>query len=227
MTDDPCWSFPSIVLRKSGRSRGRVQDQKTRFDLQQPVQLTTGTGDGRAGLASLNDGRVVYVARTGEHVDLWRMNYDGSNQQQLTTDPPFLEEVSAPLDGSFFVFASNRARYSHLFRVNREGTALRQLTSGESQEIDSDCSLDGRWIVYTSRSGLSDKNADFRLWKIPAEGGTPISLTDHAVDTPRFSPDGRWISCIYPNEKHSGRWRLFPRRGVRHSKCSKYPPLQS
>ena len=192
---------------------GRVQDQRTRFDLQPPVQLTTGTGDGRAGLASLNDGRIVYVARTGEHVDLWRMNYDGSNQQQLTTDPPFLEELSTPLDGSFFVFASNRARYSHLFRVNREGTALRQLTSGESQEIDSDCSLDGRWIVYTSRSGASDKIPDSRLWKIPAEGGTPIRLTDHAVQTPRFSPDGRWISCIYPNEKHLPQIAVIPSDG--------------
>lgn len=192
---------------------GRIQGEETRYDLQPPVQLTSGTGDGRAGVASLKDGRVVYVARTGEHVDLWRMDYDGSNPQQLTTDPPFLEEVSAPVDGSFVVFASNRAGYSHLFRVNRDGTELRQLTSGESVEIDSDCSPDGRWIIYTSRSGAYGKIADFKLWKIPAEGGTPISLTDHAAETPRFSPDGRWISCLYPDEKGVRRVAVIPADG--------------
>ncbi len=133
------------------------------------------------------------------------MNHDGSQQQQLTTDPPFLEEVSAPPDGSFFVFASNRAGNSHLFRVNRDGANLRQLTSGESREIDSDCSPDGRWIIYTSKSGLLGKIAEFKLWKIPAEGGAPVSLTDHQANTPRFSPDGQWISYIYPEV--SG-WRV-------------------
>lgn len=179
----------------------RGQREKAHYDAHTVTQLTTGTGDGRAGIISLRDGRVVYVARTGEHIDLWRMNGDGSQQQQLTTTPPFLEEASAPADGSFFVFASNHTGYSHLFRVNRDGTNLRQLTSGESREIESDCSPDGRWVVYTSKSSLPGKIAEFNLWKIPAEGGTPVSLTDHAAQTPHFSPDGQWISYGYADTK--------------------------
>ncbi len=73
------------------------------------VQLTTGTGEGRGGIVSLDDGSLVYAARTGEHVDLWQMRNASSQPQQLTTDPPFLEEVSAPSDRRYFVFASNRA----------------------------------------------------------------------------------------------------------------------
>lgn len=177
----------------------RGHGEKTRYDAPSPVQLTTGTGEGRGGIVSLADGRVVYAARTGEHVDLWQMNHDGSQQQQLTTAPPFLEEVSAPPDGRFFVFASNLAGYSHLFRVNHDGTNLQQLTNGESREIDSDCSPDGRWIVYASQSSQPGRIAEFKLWKIPTEGGTPASLTDHEAQTPRFSPDGRWISYAYPD----------------------------
>lgn len=175
----------------------RGQGEKTRYDAATATQLTTGTGEGRAGIVSLDDGRIVYVARTGEHVDLWRMNLDGSQRQQLTTDPPFLEELSAPSDGRFFVFASNRAGYSHLFRVNHDGTNLQQLTSGESREIDSDVSADGHWIVYASQSSLPGNIAQFKLWKIPAEGGAPVSLTEHEAQTPRFSPDGQWISYVY------------------------------
>ncbi|HQR36712.1 MAG TPA: winged helix-turn-helix domain-containing protein [Blastocatellia bacterium] len=176
----------------------RGQGDKMHYDAASTVQLTTGTGDGRAGIVSLNDGRIVYVARTGEHVDLWRMNSNGSQQQQLTNTPPFLEEASAPSDGSFFVFASNHAGFSHLFRVNRDGMNLQQLTSGESREIDSDCSPDGHWIVYSSQSSQPGSIAPFKLWKIPAEGGVPISLTDHEAQTPHYSPDGRWISYISP-----------------------------
>lgn len=152
MTVSPCWSFPSIAPRKSGRLKREGKGDKTRYDAASAVQLTTGTSDGRAEIVSLNDGRIVYVARTGEQVDLWRMSNKGTQQQQLTFTPPFLEEVSAPSDGSFFVFTSNHAGYSHLFRLNHDGTNLRQLTSGESHEIDSDCSPDGLWIVYASQS---------------------------------------------------------------------------
>lgn len=173
------------------------QGEKMRYDAHSAVQLTTGTGDGRAGIVSLDDGRIVYVARTGEHVDLWQMNNDGTQQRQLTTAPPFLEELSAPPDSRFFVFASNHAGYSHLFRVNHDGADLQQLTSGESREIDSDCSVDGRWIVYASQSSLPGKIAEFKLWKIPAEGGTPVNLTEHEAQTPRFSPNGQWISYVY------------------------------
>jgi len=177
--------------------KAQGQGEKMRYDAHSATQLTTGTGDGRAGIVTLDNGRIVYVARTGEHVDLWQMDNDGSQQQQLTTNPPFLEELSGPLDGRFFVFASNHAGYSHLFRVNHDGAGLQQLTSGESREIDSDCSADGRWIVYASQSSLPGKIATFKLWKIPAAGGPAVSLTDHEAQTPRFSPDSQWISYVY------------------------------
>lgn len=172
------------------------QGGKARYDARTAAQLTTGTSDGSAGLASLEGGRVVYVARTVDHVDLWQMAVDGGQPKQLTTDPSFLEELTAPPDGRYFVFASNRAGPSHLFRVDRDGTNLRQLTQGESIEFDSDCSLDGHWIVYASLPILPDKIEKSQLWKIPAEGGAPIRLTDSGAMTPRFSPDGKWISYL-------------------------------
>lgn len=200
------------------------QGEKTRYAASTVAQLTTGTGEGRGGIASLADGRVVYIARTGEHVDLWHMNHDGSQQQQLTTTPPFLEELSAPPDGRYFVFASNYAGYSHLFRVNRDGADLRQLTFGESREIDSDCSPDGRWIVYASQASQPGSIAKFKLWKIPSEGGTPISLTDHEAFTPRFSADGQWISYVYRHGS-AGRVAIMSANGGAPSKTFTIPAM--
>src|SRR5262249_56891178 len=125
------------------------------------------------------------------------MNQDGSQKKQLTIDPPFLEDVSGPSDGRYLVFASNRAGSSHLFRVNSDGTDLRQLTKGESREFELQCSPDGRWVVYSSQSVAAGRIEDFKLWRISAEGGPPVRLTDHEAKVPRFSPDGKWISYVH------------------------------
>ena len=159
-------------------------------------QLTNGTGDGRAGIVTLPDNHVVYVARTGEHVDLWQMNADGAEQKQLTNDSPFLEEVRACSDGRFLIFASNRNGREHLFRIDADGSNLKQLTFGESYEIDSDCSPDGQWVVYASKRVSADKIKYETLRKIPIDGGEPIHLTEYEANTPYFSPDGRYISYI-------------------------------
>ncbi len=183
----------------------RGQGSTLRYDAASAVQMTSGTSEGRGGLTSLNDGSVVYVARTGDHVDLWRIHGEGGTPQQLTTDPPFLEEVSAPPDGRYLVFASKRAGLSHLFRVNQDGTNLQQVTRGESREIESDCSPDGQWIVYSSQTSVPGQIATFKLWKLPAAGGAPVKLGDHEALAPHFSPDGRWISYLYADTP--GHWR--------------------
>ncbi len=164
-------------------------------------QLTNGTGDGRSGIATLPDNHVVYVARTGDHVDLWQMNADGTQKKQLTNDSPFLEEVRAAPDGRILIFASKRNGRSHLFSVDGDGANLKQLTSGDSYEIDSDFSPDGKWIVYASKRVLADKIEPETLWIISLDGGEPIQLTEDTGFTPYFSPDGKRISYINSEQR--------------------------
>jgi Tol biopolymer transport system component len=54
------------------------------------------------------------------------------------------------------------------------------------------------WHMAFGLSLFSLLESEFKLWKIPAEGGAPVRLSDHEAQTPRFSPDGKWISYIYP-----------------------------
>ncbi|HEX6729324.1 MAG TPA: hypothetical protein VF074_04905, partial [Pyrinomonadaceae bacterium] len=50
-------------------------------------------------------------------------------------------------------------------------------------------SPDGRWVYFLSwRSGLQ------LLWKIPAEGGEPVQVTDKPTGRVTFSPDGKLIA---------------------------------
>jgi Tol biopolymer transport system component/DNA-binding winged helix-turn-helix (wHTH) protein len=159
------------------------------------VQITTGQADGRGGIAPLADGRVSYLTRNGDGFSIWLMGADGTGRNQLTTDPPNIEELRAAPDGSFFVFAAPLDRLSHLYRVDADGTNLTQLTFGDSHEIDSSVSPDGKWVVYASmvfNSGYG-KSA---LWKIASGGGEPVRLADIECTTPHFSPDGKFVSCV-------------------------------
>ena len=56
-------------------------------------------------------------------------------------------------------------------------------------------SPDGKWVVYTSfDSGRPT------LWKVSAEGGDLVQLSDKTAANPVVSPDGRLVACFYRDE---------------------------
>ena len=78
--------------------------------------------------------RVVYT-RGG---DIWRMNGDGSNVQQLTNTTAFDFQPTLSPDRQWIIFTSDRAAtYSkqyRLFLMRNDGTALEQLTDSTDRE---------------------------------------------------------------------------------------------
>lgn len=164
-------------------------------DATNATQISTGVGDGRAGLAPLPDGRIGYISRTGENLSVWIMNQDGSAAEQLTSEPPIVEELRADPQGRYFVFVAEESGRSHIFRIDVTGRNLRQLTSGDGNDDDSTISPDGNWIVYGS---LVLKNGPPRseLWKISIGGGEPVKFSSEYCSSPAFSPDGLLVSCV-------------------------------
>lgn len=68
-------------------------------------------------------------------------------------------------------------------------------------------SPDGKWLTY-----CAERNGDYNVYKIPAEGGNEIQLTktEGLDDGPEYSPDGK---CIYFNSTRTGMmqiWRMKP-----------------
>ena len=159
-------------------------------------QLTTGQADGRSGIAPLADGRVAYISRTGENLNIWVMHADGSEQTQITSNSQPIEELRSGGNGRYLIVSGlmNPPR-PHLFRLETNGTGLQQITSGPTQEIDSSVSHDGKWITYDSVTYLADK-VEVGLWKQPIDGGERIFLNRNDCQMPHFSPDDKYISCV-------------------------------
>ena len=159
-------------------------------------QISRGIGDGRAGLATLPDGRVGFIARSAEEINVWIMNGDGAKLTQLTSGLGAIEELRADTRGRYLFFSGRIDGHDHLFRMDPDGKNLRQLTFGEGDEVDSTVSADGNWVVF----GPAQAGAKQVLYRIPVDGGEPVQFSDAICWTPTFSPAGDMLSCVRETE---------------------------
>lgn len=169
-------------------------DEKTAY------QITRGSADGRAGLNVLSDGRLAYVARSGDELNTWVSRSDGTDARQLGSGLNALEETRADPAGKYLVFSTPVESKSHLFRIDVDGNNLKQLTFGEDQEVDSDILPDGNAIIYASAKVIAGVY-HHRLWSIPSEGGEPRQFVNFECSRPLVAPDGKKLSCVTASEE--------------------------
>jgi serine/threonine protein kinase/Tol biopolymer transport system component len=158
-------------------------------------KITNGKLDGRYGLTSSPDGRIVYAARVGDNSDIWIMNADGTGAKPLTSDAYTDSRPTVTPDGRYIVFQSFRPdNVPHIWRMDADGSNLKQLTSG-TEDHNPTVSPDGRWVAFHSyRTGKTT------LWKVPIDGGESVQISDRVASDPLFSPDGKQLSCWYFDE---------------------------
>ncbi len=149
----------------------------------------------KLGLNWLSDQKLIYGSRASGNADLWLMDADGNNQKQLTVDTTLEGQPTVTADGRFIAFLSNRAGTYNIWRMNADGSHLQRLTNGPWENTPS-FSPDGKWIVY---NGVFQSKPV--LWKIPAEGGTPVQLTNDVSVRPSVSPDGKMVAHLHLDEK--------------------------
>jgi eukaryotic-like serine/threonine-protein kinase len=180
-------------------------------DANRAMQLTTGPGrvDGRDGLTSTPDGKIVYASKTSGNLDIWIMNADGSNQRQLTANSRINNHPSVSPDGRYIIFASDRAGTFNIWRMDIDGNNAKQLTSGSGEE-NPQFSPDGRWVVYTLLGAGKPT-----LWSVSIDGGAPQQLTAKYTAAPVISPDGKSIACVYREEQPNSPLKIaiFPSEG--------------
>ncbi len=161
------------------------------------------SGSGKADLlpAWMPDGRIVYHSNAGGNNDIWITTVEGgTTPKQLTANARLNEGPTVSPDGSYIVFLSDRTGTPHIWRMSIDGGDQRQLTFGATGEQNPHVSPDGRWLVYRTSAGSTT------IWKIPAEGGEPVQLSDKFSISPRISPDGKLLAYFFRND--NAPWRL-------------------
>ena len=80
-----------------------------------------------------------------------------------------------------------------IWTMNTDGSDRRPVTGADESGTDAIFSPDGRWIIYSSENEAVELA---NIYKIPAEGGTPVRITHYSGydGAPSISPDGRRIA---------------------------------
>jgi dipeptidyl aminopeptidase/acylaminoacyl peptidase len=87
--------------------------------------------------------------------------------------------------------------------ANSGSAAQRRLGAGDYLALESvgapAISPDGKWVAYTVSSIDAEKNEhESAVWRVARAGGDPLRMTGEGsyASTPRWSPDGRYLSFL-------------------------------
>lgn len=144
------------------------------------------------------DGRIVFASDRGGNMDIWVMNFEGSNAVQLTTDPAF-----SP-DGTTILFESERTGgEKDIWIMDADGGNQTALTTDPAKDCDPAWSQDGARVAFCSnRHGTDD------LFMMNPDGSEQVRLTDWDSEEsdPTWSPDGGMIAF---ETDHTGDWEIY------------------
>ena len=137
---------------------------------------------------AFNTGRIVFTSRRDDNNEIYVMNADGGNQENLTNHPAYDGYPDWSPDGTKIAFVSSRdggAIQIHI--MDADGKNVIRLTDGPGQKYDPDWSPDGRKIAF------SVDDAEDYIAVMDADGGNRDKLEGEARH-PSWSPDGKQIA---------------------------------
>jgi dipeptidyl aminopeptidase/acylaminoacyl peptidase len=103
--------------------------------------------------------------------------------------------------------------------VNTGAAAKRPITEHDLLKFtwiaDPQISPDGATVAFVQVTvNEKDNKYESSLYTVATSGGAPVRVTAGTRDTtPRWSPDGKWIAFVRPNEKDTPQIHLLPMHG--------------
>ena len=143
----------------------------------------------RNALAS-NTARIVFTSVRDGNFEIYVMDADGGNQENLTDHPAYDGQPDWSPDGTKIAFVSSRdGGGSQIHVMDADGKNVIRLTDGQGTKGHPDWSPDGRKVAFSF-----DHREDY-IAVMDADGRNREKLEDEAR-YPSWSPDGKQIAFV-------------------------------
>ncbi|MES2179404.1 MAG: DPP IV N-terminal domain-containing protein [Gemmatimonadota bacterium] len=140
--------------------------------------------------------------------DIWTVPFAGGDARLLVSNP---SNESRPLwspDGTRLAFSSTRSGNGDIYVLTLASGELKRITFDDVSDVLDNWSRDGKWIYFSSTSRDVAGMAD--VWRVRAEGGTPVQVAADRYTAEYFSapaPDGSTIAITGRGVPFGQWWR--------------------
>jgi TolB protein len=149
------------------------------------------------------DGRkLAFVSERDGNAEIYVMNADGSEQENLTRQPSNDSHPTWSRDGRKLAFVSRRDGNAEVYVMNADGSGLRNVTGTPSDDLDPAWSPDGRAIAFVQKKCWPNPRLtrcgtayETYLYVVNADGSGLRRLTTQRAHlfNPSWSTDGKTI----------------------------------
>ena len=146
-------------------------------------------------LLPAQESRIVFSNLAFDNWEIYVMDADGGNRENLSNHPVDDEDPDWSPDGTKIAFVSNRdLGVDQIYVMDADGTNQIRLTYGPRRKRDPDWSPDGGKIAFTV---IEDWKDDWfpHIAVMDANGNNRERFEDHARQ-PSWSPDGKKIAFV-------------------------------
>lgn len=140
--------------------------------------------------AAAANGKIAFVStQDGGKYQIFVMDVDGSNQQDISNDPVMAKSPTWSPDGKKIAYSSYQSGYGNIWVMNPDGTGKIQLT--DQRDSEPAWSPDGTKIAF--ERSFSPGETDIFVMNADGSGQTDLTNNPGWTLSPAWSPDGTKI----------------------------------